>query len=123
MNRENTNEKVFKTATEKMKEEGKDGKTVTTFIDAYQKQKRKRACKIIRKKGTPIYKVSFKNEKLQKWIHKNRRVGRPRSNWTEETIRDIWETLKKDDNRYRYCQFEEGKEEHINAINEYANTH
>ena len=44
---------------------------------------------------TSIYNVSFENGKLRKWIHSNRRVGRPKMNWTEESIREIWDIVKR----------------------------
>ena len=44
--------------------------------------------------NTSIYNVSFENGKLRKWTHTNRRVGRPRMNWTEEAITDIWNMVK-----------------------------
>ena len=62
VDRSNTNEKVFKTTSEKLAQEGVKKKTITTFIEAYRKQKRKRACIIIQQPGTPIYKVSFRGE-------------------------------------------------------------
>lgn len=40
--RSNTNDKVFQKANEKLEEEGKT-KTVVTFIEAYQKQKKKKS--------------------------------------------------------------------------------
>ena len=42
-----------------------------------------------------IYNVSFEHGKLRKWIPKHRRVGRPRMNWTEEAINEIWDIVKK----------------------------
>ena len=68
------------------------------------------------KKGSPIYKVTFDGNKLRKWVHPNRRVGRPRMNWTEETIREIWDHLQIDDERYKYVAFDANNEEHIQHI-------
>ena len=67
--------------------------------------------------------VSFPGTRLRKWIHKNRRVGRPRSNWTEETINEIWDYIRKDDDRYKYTRFDNDKEEHIEYIKQHASTH
>ena len=122
VNRENTNEKVFEKATQQIRAEGNKRKHVTSFVESYKLQKRKRACKIIRNPNTPIFKVSFKNGKLQKRIHHNRRVGRPRMNWTEETIIDIWDTLRKDNDRYKYTAFDDNNQEMIDKLYEYANT-
>ena len=120
VNRENTNETVFRQANEKLAEEGGRKKTVTTFIEAYKRQKRKRACNIIRNPGSPIHKVSFRGDNLGKWIHRNRRVGRPRMNWTEETVKEIWDYIKQDSDRYKYTAFNQDNTEAINLIKQYA---
>jgi hypothetical protein len=70
-----------------MKEEEGKTKRVISFVDAYNEIKRKRAIKIMNLENTSIYNVSFQNGKHRKWIHSNRRVGRPRMNWTEEKNR------------------------------------
>ena len=119
VDRSNTNEKVFKTATDKLNEEGAKKRTVTSFVESYIKQKRKRACRIIQRPGTPIHKVSFRGDKLSKWIHPNRRVGRPRMNWTEETIKELWDHIKKDIERHKYTAFDEQNEEIIQLIKTY----
>ena len=69
--------------------------------------------------GTPIYKVPLRWENLRKWVHPNRRVGRPKMNWTEETIKELWEHIKKDNDRYKYTAFDEQNEEIINLIKNY----
>ena len=123
IDRANSNQKVFDTANQKLKEEkGDKAKKIISFIDAYKKQKRKRAARIIRKEQSAIHKISFNGPKLKKWVHPNRRVGRPRLSWTEETVREIWEYIKSIDERYKYKAFDEDSEEVINRIKEYANT-
>ena len=125
VDRTNTNELVFKRANEQTKEEkereGKPHKkNIVTFIEAYKKQKRKRALQIIRKPSSAIHRISFNGNKLMKWTHRNRRVGRPRLNWTEETIREIWEYIKTQDNRHRYTAFDENHENIIKEIKDLA---
>jgi hypothetical protein len=70
--------------------------------------------------NTSIYKVSFENGKLRKWTHLNRRVGRPRMTWTEETITDIWNIVKRNNERFRYMQFDEDNIEMIELIKEHT---
>ena len=94
INRGNTNAKVFRLANDKLKETIHKNKTIVTFIESYKKMKRKRAFKIINQPEQPIYKITFQGNRLGCWVHPNRRVGRPRLNWTEETIKEIWETLR-----------------------------
>ena len=98
-----------------MEEEGRN-KRVISFVDAYNKIKRKRTLKIMNQENTSIYNVSFENGKLRKRIHSNRGVGRPRMNWTEETIREIWDLVKRENNRFRYTQFDEDNQEMVDLI-------
>ena len=104
-----------------MEEEGRN-KRVISFVEAYNKIKRKRAIKILNKENSSIYNVSFENGKLRKWIHKNRRSGRPRMNWTEETIRKIWDIVKRNNETNRYTQFDEENQEMINLIKVHEET-
>ena len=104
VNRENTNAKVFEKANQDIIQEGKR-KKVVPFIDAYKKFKMKRAGKIIKNQDSPIYKISFQSKKLNKWIFPGRRVGRPRRNWTEETIKEIWDHMRKDHDQDKYLAF------------------
>ena len=77
-----------------MEQEGRR-KRVVSFVDAYQKLKWKRAVRVLNQEGSPIYKVSSENNKFRKWIHPRRGVGRPKTSWTEDTIREIWDIIKK----------------------------
>ena len=76
-----------------MEQEGRR-KRVISFVDAYQKLKWKRAVRVLNQEGSSIYNVSFENGKLRKWVHKNRRVGRPRFKWVTETIKDMWHNIR-----------------------------
>ena len=71
-------------------------KKVISFVDAYNKLKWKRAVRITNQENTSMHKVSFENGKLRRWTHDKRRVGKPRTNWTEETIKKIWDIVKKE---------------------------
>ena len=97
-------------------------KKVISFVDAYNKLEWKRAVRITNQENTSIHKVSFDNGKLRKWTHKNRRVGRPRANWTEETIREIWDIVKRNQARFRYTQFDEDNEEMIEMFKKHTET-
>ena len=41
-------------------------------------------------------------------------------NWTEETVREIGNHIKKEDDRYRYTAFDDTKEEIIEKIRAHA---
>ena len=38
-------------------------------------------------------------------------------NWTEETINEIWDLVKRNNTRFRYTQLDEENQEMINLIN------
>ena len=119
INRGNTNKLVFDKANDKMQAEGKHRKVVT-FVEAYQKLKRKRACKLISNPNTVLYSITFQGDKLRKWTHANRRVGQPRLNWTKETIQEIWQHIRKTDDRYKHKAFNGEDDEIIQTIKTYA---
>ena len=101
-----------------MEEEG-TSKRVISFVEAYSKLKRKKVVKILNQENTSIHKVSFENNKLRKWTHPKRRSGRPRANWTEETIKEIWNIVKRNNENHRYQEFDENNEEMIEAIKQH----
>ena len=119
IDRLNTNSSVFQTATDKMETEGKH-KKIISFQDVYKKLKIKSACKIITKPNSNQFKVTFKNNKLDKWTHENRRVGKPRMNWAEITLTEIWEELKQHDDRYRFTSFSNKNPQKVSALKQYA---
>ena len=82
--------------------------------------KKKRALKIIADSNSPIYKISFSGGKLRKYIRPNRRSGKPRMSWTEETIREIWNEIKIGNTKYKYAQFKPEDEDMHNLIIEHA---
>ena len=118
INRVNAIISVYNKINTLMEREGKS-KRVISFVDSYNKLKRKRAIKIINQEDTSIYNVSFENGKLRKWIHPKRRVGRPRANWAEETINEIWNIIKRTNERFRYQDFNEDNEEMKQLIKEH----
>ena len=110
INRTNSNAHVFHRINSLMEEAGRTTRVIS-FVEAYNKLKWKRAVRITNQENTSIHKVSFDNGKLRRWTHENRRVGRPRANWTEETIKEIWEIVKRNHEIYKYRQFDENNEE------------
>ena len=71
---------------------------------------------------TLLYGCTFENNKIRKWIHDKRRVGRPRANWTEETIREIWDAVKKNNITYKYKPFDEDNNTMIQMMKEFEVT-
>jgi len=119
VNRANTNDKVYKKANDALKEDGKN-KEIIPYEEVYKTLKKNRACKIIREPESIHHKITFKDRTYQKWIHRNRRVGQPRKNWTEETIKDIWLDIKAKHTSFRYTEFDPKNENKVKAVKEHA---
>ena len=87
---------------------------------AHNKVKRKITIEIMNQTNTSICNASFENGKLREWIHNNRRLGRPRMNWTEESMNEIWDIVKRNIDRSRYTQFNDEHQEMIDLIKEHT---
>ena len=81
--------------------------------------KRNRAINIINKPNSALFKITFQNGKYKKWDFGNRRIGRPRTNWTEETIKDIWNLTRSRHQHLRHLDFDPENTEMHNIITEY----
>ena len=68
---------------------------VILFQETYNLVKRNRPLKIIGKEENELFKASFRNCELQKGIHRKKKTGKSRMNWTEETVQDIWQHIIK----------------------------
>ena len=119
INRANNNNHVFSLANTKMEEEGKTRKIIS-FQEVYKKLKIKAACKVITNENSNQNKVTFAGNGLAKWIHENRRVGKPRQTLAETTIEEIWELVRQIDNRYRYTSFDPNNNRKVERLKEYA---
>jgi hypothetical protein len=108
-------------ANAQMKEKGRT-KQMVSFTEVYKKLKRKSAYKIINKPTSPTHKITSNGNKLRKWIHAGRRVRKPRMSWAEKTVKQIWNYLKKDIERFRYTAFDEENEEMMATIKQPAQT-
>ena len=119
INRQNSHRHIMHTANEKLKQEGKT-KHIKRFQDVYKDTKVKSALRIIRKESSNLHSITFAQNTFSKRIPKNRRVGRPRQNWTEETMKEIWEQIKIQQIEYKYVTLDTNKPEHIELIKEHA---
>ena len=99
----------------------KKKKTVVPFVEAYRKLKLKRACRIISKPNSLIHNITFDGSRLRKWTHNGRRVGRPRMNWAEETVKELWDNIKKEmTGLIRFMAFDDSNDLIMDIIKEYA---
>ena len=124
IDRENNNLSIYQRTNQVMKDENpnrKKKKTVIPFVEAYSKLKLKRACRIISKPDSLIHKITFDGSRLRKWIHNGRRVGRPRMNWAEETVKELWDNIKKEmTGLIRFMAFDDSNDLIMDIIKEYA---
>ena len=89
VNRENTNEEIFRKANDKAGGEGAK-RPITPFRQAYNSSRKKRLIRTAKMENDNILRqVTFK-EGIKPWTHNNRRVGRPKYNWVTETLKEIW---------------------------------
>ena len=77
------------------------------------------ACAMISKPSSNQHEETFKSNQLDKWIHEHRRVRKPRLNWAENTLADMWDELNKHDKRYRYIAFKK-KPQKVSALKQLA---
>jgi len=124
IDRGNNNYTVFQLTNETMATENqnrKKKKKVIPFVEAYQKLKLKRACRIISKPNSLIHNITFNGTRLRKWIHNGRRVGRPRMNWAEETVKELWDDIKKEmPGLLKYMAFDDSNQLIMDIIKEHA---
>ena len=100
---------------------GKKKQKVTPFVKAYNKLERKRACRISSKPNSPIHNITFNGKRLRKWIHNGRKVGRPRMNWAEEIVKELWDHIKKEmTGLIRYMAFDDSNELIVDIIKEHS---
>ena len=99
----------------------KKKKKIVPFVEAYNKLKMKRACRIISKPNSLIHNISSNGTRLRKWIHNGRRVGRPRMNWAEETVKELWDHIKKEmTGLIRFMAFDDSNDMIMDIIKEHA---
>ena len=100
---------------------GKKKEKIIPFVEAYNKIKRKRACRIISKPNSLIHNITVNGNRLRKWIHNGRRVGRPRMNWAEEAVKELWDHTKKETTGLiRFMAFDDSNEFIMDIIKEHA---
>ena len=96
-------------------------KKVVPFVEAYKKLKLKRACRIISEPNSLIHNITFNGNRFRKWIHNGRRVGRLRMNSAEETVKELWDHIKKEmTGLIRYMAFDDSNDLIMDIIKGHA---
>ena len=57
---------------------------------------------------------------LETWIYPNRRVGRPKYQWANIAMEELWEEIKLKNRDWRYTRLDTRKEEVCAEIRRYA---
>ena len=91
INRDNTNENIYKEVNKQMENEGKT-KIIKTFAQSYKQYKMKRIKKTIQS-TEEIHDISFDNNLIPR-IPPNRNQGRPKYKWTERAMLEFWEHIR-----------------------------
>ena len=84
------------------------------------KLKMKTAFKITAHENSNQLKVTIQGNTLEKWIPANRRAGKPRRNWAETTVAEIWEELRQHNTRFRFTSFDYNNPHKVRAFEQYA---
>ena len=94
---------------------------VVPFVEAYNKLELKRACRIISKPDSLIHNITFNGNRFRKWIHNGRRAGRPRMNWAEATVKELWDHSKREmAGLRRFMAFDDSSDLVMDIIREHA---
>jgi len=122
VNRQNTNHAVISKANETIKREDKN-KKIKPFRQIYQDVKTKRLAKIILQEPTVSERrISFQSD-LNAWDYGNKRVGRPKTKWVEDAIRELWtKALKGQSTIAHNTQIDRQNPAHTQLIRHYSTT-
>ena len=118
--RENTNEEVYKKANDKLRTGGSQ-KQIIKYREFYLNTKMKRLAKIIKYDDTDIQNTTFRNAAdLEAWVQPNRTQGRPANKWTHTALREMWKEITKKKPTLRHISFDIKNSIVIEEIKEYS---
>ena len=118
--RENTNEEVYKKANDKLRTGGSQ-KQIIKYREFYLNTKMKRLAKRIKYDDTDIQNTTFRNaEDLEAWVQPNRTQGRPANKWTQTALREMWKEITKKKPTLRHISFDIKNSIVIEEIKEYS---
>ena len=121
INRQNTNEEVYRQANQKLEEE-RGKKKITTFRQAYTCSKIKRLKRIINKGNRePVKEITFENiELLKTRTPPNRKRQRPIYKWAERAILELWQEIQKTNIQYNNTGLDLNREDIRNTIKDHC---
>ena len=73
------------------------------------------------KHNEDIQNITFRNpEKLETWVKYNKKRGRPKFQWSEKALEEMWEDVQTQKPEYRNIKLDRNNEEMTNAVKQYA---
>ena len=102
-----------------MEEEAKN-KTAISFQRAHIEFEIRLACVITAHNQGNVYKTTVAGDTSGKRLHNNARVGKPRQNWAETILGEIWDILKQSGNRFRYSACDPPNQLEVDALKHFS---
>ena len=100
IDRSNTNDEVFRRANSQVAFRGQD-QTIQSIQSTLQQRRIALVGHILRQdNGHPIRIVSFRSSSAAPLEVLHRRVGRPRKNWLQESLRMVWQKIREDQTEF-----------------------
>ena len=110
VNRQNTNQRVIETANQAIRAAG-GRKPIELFSAAYQKSKIKRYAKLITETADDPARATTFNNNMQARSYANKRCGRPKARWADETAKAYWNSVKHDlEREYHDAEYDMGND-------------
>jgi len=121
INRAHTNEYAFSRTRQEL--DNPDDPALQPLSAFHKSRRILLMAKIITLKDSdPSARVAFNPETLRPHGYGTRRVGHPRLNWVQCTLRDFWEAAKADSTDHQWAgEFELNNDSHHNLLLEHAN--
>ena len=120
VNRANTNERVYDRASAALNEHStgdKGERIITPLRETYQTRKLRLLEQIISLPDKdPVKNITMDPKTLKPIDHGARRVGRPKSNWTENAMVDYWKHITKDKAEWEGTTLDLDREDIVNYI-------
>eukprot|EP00975_Prorocentrum_lima_P037087 7806363-Prorocentrum_lima.AAC.1 len=111
--RANTNRQVYQRASAAFASRRAPLRTIVKVSEDYHRMKLRLLSKIVNMpRGHPQRQLLFHPYTLQLRTRVNRRVGRPRFNWAQETLSAIWSQKRLTNPEYRWTEFDCTNEDH-----------
>eukprot|EP00975_Prorocentrum_lima_P060283 12643577-Prorocentrum_lima.AAC.1 len=115
--RANTNRQVYHRATIASASGRAPHRTIIKVSEDYQRMKLRLLSKIVNlPRGHPQRQLLFYPYTLKLRTRINRRVGRPRFNWAQETLMSIWQQVRFTVPEYRWEDFDCANEGHVERM-------